>query len=220
MKKRILCYGDSNTWGYTPLTGERYDDNTRWTRVCQRLLGDDYEILEDGLNGRTTVYDRPWAAYRNGLSSLGYSLLAQMPLDMVVVFLGTNDLPMVPMTRVVSGIDELLRHVVYADQIYGGDRRIFRDGAKVLLIAPMPYHPVVDTMPDSPDCGKYRPSLDFARCFRPVAEKYGVAFLDAGQYAGSSELDGIHLTPEGHRALGTAIAEKIKEMNADPTGNR
>ena len=215
MLKRVLCYGDSNTWGFTPITGERYDENTRWPKVCQQLLGSEYEILEDGLNGRTTVFDRPWSDHRNGLDALGYSLLAQMPLDLVVVFLGTNDLSMVPMLRAVNGIDELMRHIVNADYIYRNGSGIFRNGPKVLMIAPMPYHPCIDSMPNAPACGKYQDSLRFAECFRPVAEQYGAAFLDAGQLVQPSPLDGVHLTPEGHRVLGRAVAEKIKEIFAE-----
>ena len=52
---RILCYGDSNTWGYIPLTEKRYPPEVRWTGRLQRLLGPDYQVLEDGLSGRTTI---------------------------------------------------------------------------------------------------------------------------------------------------------------------
>ena len=54
MKRRILCFGDSNTWGYKP-TGGRYDEETRWPMRMQRLLGDGYIVIEEGLNGRTCV---------------------------------------------------------------------------------------------------------------------------------------------------------------------
>src|SRR6056297_2207238 len=90
--KRILCYGDSNTWGYVPLTGERYDETVRWTMLLQEKLGGDYKIIEEGLNGRTTVLDDPLEPGRNGLTYLGPCVQSQSPLDLVVLMLGTNDL--------------------------------------------------------------------------------------------------------------------------------
>ena len=57
--KTILCYGDSNTWGYEPATKERYSRAERWTGILQRELGADYYVVEEGLNGRTTVWDDP-----------------------------------------------------------------------------------------------------------------------------------------------------------------
>ena len=50
--KKIICFGDSNTYGYNPATGGRFDENTRWPKVLQKLLGEDYEIFEEGQNGR------------------------------------------------------------------------------------------------------------------------------------------------------------------------
>ena len=68
MQKNILCFGDSNTWGYIPGTGERYAPEVRWPGVMAAALGAGYHISEDGLNGRTTGFDFPWADCRNGQS--------------------------------------------------------------------------------------------------------------------------------------------------------
>ena len=90
--RRILCYGDSNTWGFTPGTGVRYDTDTRWTAVAQKELGEHYTIIEEGLNARTTVYPHPRSIGRNGRDFLVPCLISQKPLDLVVLMLGTNDL--------------------------------------------------------------------------------------------------------------------------------
>ena len=71
MQKNILCFGDSNTWGYIPGTGERYAPEVRWPGVMAAALGAGYHISEDGLNGRTTGFDFPWADCRGGLGLLG-----------------------------------------------------------------------------------------------------------------------------------------------------
>ena len=90
--RRILCFGDSNTWGYDPATGERFDEQTRWTGVLQAALGGDYTVIEEGLNGRTTVWDDPIEGHKNGHEYLVPCLETHRPLDLVVLMLGTNDL--------------------------------------------------------------------------------------------------------------------------------
>ena len=89
----ILCYGDSNTWGYNPSTKERYDRYERWTGILQFTLGDEYHVIEEGLNGRTTVWDEPIEGeYKNGKTYLVSCLESHKPLDLVIIMLGTNDL--------------------------------------------------------------------------------------------------------------------------------
>ena len=89
--KNILCFGDSNTWGYVPGTGNRYPKQIRWTGLLQNLLGDSFFIIEEGLNGRTTVLDDPTRIAKNGMTYLRPCLDSQAPIDLVVMMLGTND---------------------------------------------------------------------------------------------------------------------------------
>jgi lysophospholipase L1-like esterase len=90
--KSVLCYGDSNTWGYDPLTQARFPPEVRWTGVLAGCLGADYRVIEEGLNGRTTRWDDPIETDRNGLAYLRPCIESHQPLDLVVVMLGTNDL--------------------------------------------------------------------------------------------------------------------------------
>ena len=90
-KKRILCFGDSNTWGYTP-KGGRYDDETRWPMRMQRVLGDRYTVIEEGMNGRTCLFDDPVeGGYKSGAAYLPPCLMSHSPLDCVILMLGSND---------------------------------------------------------------------------------------------------------------------------------
>ena len=89
-----MCFGDSNTWGYSPTTGQRYPANVRWTGVLQAELGSDYHVIEEGLNGRTTVWEDPIEGDKVGKRHLPVLLQSHAPLDLVVVMLGTNDLKM------------------------------------------------------------------------------------------------------------------------------
>ena len=92
MKKRIVCFGDSNTWGYIPITGERYDESIRWPARLQEKLGyQDYTVVEEGLTGRTTVFDDPFDPELNGLKTMPAVLRSAAPIDVLVFMLGTND---------------------------------------------------------------------------------------------------------------------------------
>src|SRR3989338_4272861 len=112
--KKIICYGDSNTWGCIPDSVERYSVGVRWTGLLQKMLGEDYEVIEEGLNGRTTVLDDPQVERigKNGKTYLLPCLESQNPLDMVVVMLGTNDTKAkfnrTPQ-QIAEGLEELIR---------------------------------------------------------------------------------------------------------------
>ncbi|MGA2043502.1 MAG: GDSL-type esterase/lipase family protein, partial [Roseiarcus sp.] len=88
----ILAYGDSNTWGYDPAGGGRFGPDVRWTGIMQAELGASFKVIEEGLNGRTTVFDDPIEPDRNGLTYLSPCLLSHAPLDLLVISLGCNDL--------------------------------------------------------------------------------------------------------------------------------
>ena len=91
MKKRILCFGDSNTWGYIAVKGERYDEDTRWTGRLSKMLGDGCTVIEEGLNGRTTVWEDFVENHMSGLEYLWPCMETHKPFDLIVIMLGTND---------------------------------------------------------------------------------------------------------------------------------
>lgn len=211
--KRILCFGDSNTWGATPGTGVRIGETKRWTGVCQQLLGSSYRILEEGLPGRTTVYDDPCDPIMNGSKALGYALNAQKPLDLVVLFLGTNDVKFTNAIGAAYGIDALLRQIYGANVIYNG---VFRTEPRVLLMAPPRILPEIDQItPDSRFKGTATQSLEFSRLYRQAARNHGAAFLDAAEYVSPSPIDCLHLDEAAHQTLGAAMVQKIQAIFAD-----
>ena len=85
MKKRILCFGDSNTWGYMT-SGGRFDEETRWPMRLEKLLGPEYTVIEEGFNGRTCVFDDPIeGGYKSGLTYLPPCVMSHSPLDLVIL---------------------------------------------------------------------------------------------------------------------------------------
>ena len=91
--RRILCFGDSNTYGYSP-DGQRYEEDSIWPGVMGKMLGDRFEVIADGKNGRTIAFDDPYMEGCNGMRDIEASLEANAPLDLVILMLGTNDLKM------------------------------------------------------------------------------------------------------------------------------
>ena len=213
MKKRILCYGDSITWGFTPLTGVRYDENTRWTGILQKNLGDGYTVIEDGLNARTTIYENDVKRYRSGLESLGYSLIAQHPIDLFILALGINDISYIDPEDAGRGIRVLLRQLVCANQNYtrGDAETIFRGKPKILLVSPCALHPRYAEIRENGKM-KYEISKAFAPAFEKAAEDFGTYFLDGSKIAMAPPDDGIHLDEAGHAAMAEAITKKVLEI--------
>ena len=212
MQKNILCYGDSNTWGYIPGTGERYAPEIRWTGVLAAALGEGYHISEDGLNGRTTSFDFPWADCRNGQTGLPYALLSQRPLDLLIISLGINDLNVVDAAFSARSAAGLIRRTRMLQAVPDACTRIFRDETRILIVAPAPVLPEFDQRFNQV---YYAESCLLADRYREMAEENGVEYLNAGDYAVASPVDCVHYTPESHRNLGLAIARKVREMLGD-----
>lgn len=222
MKKEILCYGDSNTWGCIPrwkdlgVPSERYDQDTRWTGRLSALLGDGYHIIEEGLGGRTSIYDFPGESWRNGLPYFQPCLLSHRPLDLVVIMLGTNDLHAClhpSAQRLGDGIRTLV-DVVRATPKCGRDNT----PPPILVIAPAHIKEAQGRKEVYPKLGGEKGealSRQFAAVYRQAAEDLGCHFLDAARYAQPSDADGLHWMPESHRLLADALAQAIPAIFAE-----
>lgn len=205
--KRILCYGDSNTWGYDPVTRDRFDVDTRWTRVLGQALGRDYEVIEEGLCGRTTVWDDPIEGYKNGRTYLPPCLETHRPLDLVIILLGTNDLKKrfsLSAFDIAQGAGVLVQTVQQSQAGQQGR------APRALLMAPPPTAILTEYAEMFADAEQK--SSRFSDHYSRVARELGCAYLDTSKVIVSSPLDGIHFEAEQHRKLGEAIAVKIKEL--------
>ena len=205
--KRILCYGDSNTWGFIPGTGERYPADVRWPGVLAALLGRGVHVVENGINGRTTAIDDPGYPCRNGKEGLGYALLAEKPFDLVILMLGTNDLKLTDAAGAARGAGELIALLQGANERFPGRTPVFPGKPEILLVSPILIG--VNADPEGQFFTRAE-SLRFAAEYKAVARAAGVHFLDAARYAEPSPEEGTHLPPEGHAALAQAVAEKVR----------
>lgn len=207
--KTIVCFGDSNTWGFDPETKDRFASDLRWTGVLQRTLGEGYKVIEEGLNGRTTNVDDPLQPHRNGLTYLPPCLESHKPFDLVTIMLGTNDLKC---RFGHSGSD-----IAEAAAGLAGVARSLPVGPcgtspLVLLIAPPPVAKLTDYA--EMFAGAVEKSRRFPQHFRTYAAWYAVPVLDAGEVIRCSDLDGIHFEVDEHRKLGEAVAREIGRLLA------
>lgn len=213
MKKTVLIFGDSNSWGWRPDNDlvkpvERFADDVRWPGVLAAELGDDYKVIVDGLNGRTTVWDDPIEEYRCGKYQIVPTMDAQAPFDAIIIFVGTNDLKV---RYTVSAQDIANGAGLLIDKAMGqvGD---FVGDPKIILVGPPPLGPIPDGVFSEMFKDNEAKSAEMAAYYKGVAESRGVAFFDAGAHVKSSAKDGLHLEADQHEILGKAIAPLVKEV--------
>ena len=213
--KHVLCYGDSNTWGFIPGSGKRYDEHTRWTGVLGDRLGSEWRVHEEGLNGRMTIFDSPFQTdvNKNGRSLFASVLDSQKPLDVLVICLGTNDLKYHPAWHAAQGVGQLVSYAQHVDVLNPWGEHVFRNGPKILVISPIAIgEDLVNRNINDDLVGKHEESRKFPKLFADLCQGMGVDMLDAQTIAEPSDIDCIHMDPESHQALGKAVAEKINEM--------
>jgi lysophospholipase L1-like esterase len=202
----ILAYGDSNTWGYDPTTGARFAAGVRWSGVMSQELGAGFHVIEEGLNGRTSVYDDPIEPYRNGLAYLPPCLLSHAPLDLIIISLGCNDLKRrfsLSPNEIVLGVERL---VLTAKSFPVGPASAPPD---IILTAPPP---VVELTAFAEVFeGAREKSRDLGARYRAVAKLHGIGFVDAGAHIHCSPLDGIHFEADQHARLGRVMAAAVRE---------
>lgn len=205
--RRVLCFGDSNTFGTGPMArlgeGPIHDKATRWPGVMAEDLGEQYDVVVEGLPGRTTVFDDPVEGeYRNGLRSMRAILESHRPIDLLILKLGTND------TKQRFGLGP--RDIALGVARLLAEARQLQIIDQMLVICPAPV----------------KERGDLAEIFRGAAarcvglpgeiERFsrqnGAEFLDAGKHIEADELDGVHLSAASHKVLGHVVAKKVREI--------
>lgn len=207
--KTILCYGDSNTHGSNP-HGGRHPRERRWTGRLQMLLGEGYYVIEEGMGGRTTVWDDPLEPNRCGMTALPVALQTHKPLDLVILMLGTNDCKshFHASARVIAqGVENLCNVIERYD--YGEGNCV----PEILLVSPIL---IGDDMEQCPFASFDETAPEKSRLLAPlyedISKRRGYRFLDAAQVAAASPVDQLHMDWEGHEALAEAMEKIIVEI--------
>ena len=204
-RRRVLCFGDSNTYGYDPARDGRYGDDERYPMVLQDLLGDGWSVVEEGLPGRTAVFDDPITEGMNGLRVITPILMSHAPLDTVTIMLGTNDVKErfgANAACIGAGMERLLLKVKSVD-CWG------TKAPNILVVAPPRigdgFHDAV--MGE----GCVEKSKGVAEQFRIVAERQNVHFLNAADCE-FNQVDFMHLTRKGHAQLADLLAKEVPTL--------
>ncbi|NQV99950.1 MAG: SGNH/GDSL hydrolase family protein [Rhodospirillales bacterium] len=210
--KNILCYGDSNTWGARPLTvfGEihRYPLQLRWTTVLQQQLGPAYHVVAEGLNNRTTAFDDEIEGrHKNGQRHFFACIESHMPLDLVIIMLGTNDLKSrfgKSSWDIACGAGSLLDILANpAKPLVGGQ-------PERLLISPPPLGKL-ELLAANFEGGPEK-SMAFAENYEKISSLRGCHFLDAGAHITTSDVDGVHFDEDQLTPLGLAVADTVRQI--------
>ena len=210
-RKRVVCFGDSNTWGFIGGTRQRFDEDTRWTGRLQTLLGDGYAVVEEGLNGRTTVFRNPVVPYTNAEDHIKPILLSAAPIDLLILMLGGNDFQI----QIASTPDATaygMVHLIQEARAMGLDRP--GETMRILLIAPT----VMDESRlsfkelDCVDRQTLESSRKLPALLKTVAKLNDCEFLDANDYIVPGRVDGTHGDAEGHRIMADVIYREVKRI--------
>ncbi len=203
----ILCFGDSNTYGLIPGVNGRYEWGVRWTSLLdKRVRKFGYRVVEEGLCGRTTVFEDAVRQGRKGLSWLPVLLEAHSPIDIVVLMLGTNDcktLYQADAEEIAAGMESLVEVV-----------RVFDPQIEIVVVSPIALGEGVGEEGYDPEFNdnSVLMSRELPGTYRRVAKKWNTHFLAASDYAQPSVTDREHMDVEGHRYFARGIGNLVEKI--------
>ncbi len=207
--KNILCYGDSNTYGFDPISETRFDRDKRWTGILAKELGDMYHIIEEGLNHRTTVWDDPILDFRNGKRYLVPCLHSHKPIDLVILMLGSNDLKArfrLSASDIADGISEL------ANIILNSGAGIEGKSPELLILSEPALGNITRYAEMMEGAEEKAGKLPFY--YEKVAEDMNCHFLNMSASIQCSDADGLHMEAEEQNKMAQILKDKILEILA------
>lgn len=199
----LLCFGDSNTWGFVPNENRRYTPSERWPGLIRQYLPQEWHIAEEGQPGRTSLYDDSSCGFSSGLPALRSALNQHLP-HMVIMMLGTNDLK-VSFSLSAEDISYSVTKLVEEIKSAGVEAR------NILLVAP----PAINEQGSFARLffsGREESSKQLARYYQQRAKELECEFFDAGDVAFVCPEEGIHWQAEAHAEMAKAAAHKVLEM--------
>lgn len=205
----ILCFGDSNTHGSNPKNLTRYKKDERWTGILQEKLGSNYYIIEEGLSGRTTIFDDDEMEGRAGINYIYPCLMSHKPIDLLIMMLGTNDTKECFNKSVLDINDGLIEIINKAKSLECS----FRNGMpNILIVCPTPILQNVGNSSFNEIMGNgcSEKSFNLHYEFEKTAKKLGCHYINAGDYIKASDIDCVHLELDAHKILADILYQKIR----------
>lgn len=203
----ILCYGDSNTWGWPPSGWGRHPQEGRWPCVLETSLGDDYHIIEAGQPGRAvnSGFGSPVEEH----SELYHYLNSSQQIDLVILMLGTNDLFIRPSDSaedVASNLGAIVRGIEAIGDGAGSNAPL------ILIVSPPYLEQDTDSQFAMFDGHLVQKSKQLGGHYEQLANLYSYGYFDAATVIRSSSLDGVHLDADAHVTLGHALAPICRKL--------
>ncbi|ANO32509.1 G-D-S-L family lipolytic protein [Vibrio breoganii] len=202
----VLCFGDSNTWGYSPDLPRRYNENERWPMLLQQHLSPHYRIIEEGQNSRTTTLEDPYAPGKKGLDYLLPCLESHHP-DLVVILLGTNDLKS-RFSVTASDISKGAARLVEVVQKF--EHAFMKTPPQVLLVSPAWVFESSTTM-EGFTCAEEK-SKQLAHYYQLRSQELGCHFLDAATFIKPCAKEGIHWPADQHKKFAQTLSELVPKL--------
>jgi len=202
--KKILCYGDSNTYGYNPADSSRFDEETRWTALLQNNLADGYEVIEEGACDRTAFVDNDKGFLFSAQRHFPKLLAKTNSVDILVFALGTNDMQFkydISFGAVERGLENLISSakskfkkiiiippVVLSDNVLSGFFNFQFDGTSIVK------------------------SKKIGKIYRHIARVYDCKIFDINKFAQPSDADGLHYDSAAHKLIADKLSELIRNI--------
>lgn len=204
--KKILCYGDSNTYGFVPAIGTRYNKNERWSGILSTLLSPDFEILEEGLNNRMGFFKSPESIKHSGGEYLPIYLQNHKDIDICILALGTND------SQFFYNLDEKIAYKGLQKLI--NSLKEINPNTEIIIIPPLKIQKNILN-------GIFSMQFDLTSVerikkvfpiFEQVAKENNCKYFDFNELVSPSTADGLHYSKEAHRIIAQHLAGFIKSL--------
>ena len=207
--KQILIFGDSNTWGLVPGSHphERYAWGKRWTSILQEKFDPkDVRIAEEGLCGRTTVFEDELRPGRKGVASIPVLLESHYPVDAMVIMLGTNDCKAsynASSHTIGLGVERCLDEA---------EKYVKKDN--ILLISPIHLGDEVWKPEKDPEFNaeSVKKSIELKEVYSKIAKRRGFSFIAASDYVSPSKVDDEHMDEKGHEIFAQVVFDELKKL--------
>ncbi len=203
--KKILCFGDSNTYGYIPATGKRYPKSERWSGILAELLYD-FEVIEEGMNNRKGFFAAPEGIEFCGVKFLPVCLQKHKDIDICILALGTNDSQFffnLNRENTEKGLQYLIDCILQANP-----------SSKIIIIPPVKITENILKTHFSMMFNKasIEKICEVFPIFKEIADKNHCLYLDLNEFVSPSEIDGLHYEKEPHKIIAQTLAELIKTI--------
>ena len=206
--KKIICYGDSNTFGFNPKDGSRFDENTRWTAILQKNTETEYEVINEGMCDRTGFVNNPKGFLFSAQKHFPKLILKSEDIDLLIIWLGTNDLQFqydISIGAIEKGLENLIK--------------LAQPKAKNIIIIP----PVVLSEKVIEGYFNFQfnetsivKSRKIGRIYRQISNAYHCNYFDINKFTSPSDLDGLHYDENSHKIIADKLTKFIKQMLTKP----